>query len=328
MGKLVIDENVWGRVEDFHAENDGASRELKCKMRMTGKKPELVSDEGGDIITVALGQEEFSLKVRRAIGGNQHNVWSNLGVLRPEMIGEGEVELHTGLQNGPVRKVIYIHGIGHKTNLVDPAENGPLVFDRDLTDTTVFISSSPHGESGKPYWAGLREALKRHPDMSVIWNPGSIQIAPHGIERETIEALGGRVRMMQVNEEEAEELVRWHLHADGDIARLQDLVGAEWTVVTRGAKGIRVYAGGQTYNEPVITDTHFMHAILKNEYCDGNDVGCGDAVTATFIADMDKYELPVILKTANTIAKLQFHHMGPNLSNIKCMKTSHSSPSS
>lgn len=316
MKKTIIDINPFGIVEDLHCEKNFNSDLFREEYRKRPTTPQILS-ESGDFIELMMNGMIFNLKVARAMGGNQFNVWQNLKTLHPEKVQNGTFDAHSGFGEKIHRKVMYVTGIDEKIDLSNPVDIGDPVFDRDLSNSRLFISSSPHGEMGQAWWQSLRDALEQYPDMEIVWNPGSKQINRGGISQDTLKALKDRVRLMQVNEKEAKTLVSQHLHPDGEIDRLKDLVNATWTLVTRGPKGIRAYENGNVHDEEIIEDTTIARRFLREEFCESNDVGCGDSVMATFLGNMDNLKIHEILKIANTMAKIQYHHKGPNLSTVK-----------
>lgn len=310
MRRTLIDINPWGVVEDMHAEPDFEAS-FFAKLYNEGARAVKLLREERDSIELDQLNDTIRLKIRKVLGGNQWNVYQNLRTLKA-----ANFDAHFGMTDGKVaRKVLYVPGIPGKIDLQNPDGLGETVWNKDLKNTDVFISSSPPILGGELYWKGLHEALDRDPSTGIIWNPQRKQIAPGGLHRETLRALNGRVKILQVNEAEAKDMVKNYIHADGNIDRLQDLVQSDWTIVTRGADGIRGYVGGRTYNEAIYKRDSYVKAHLGDDYCEGMDVGCGDVVMATLIKEQNT-PLERALRFAALLGKIQFHHAGSNLSTV------------
>ncbi len=310
MRKTLIDINPYGAAEDMHAEPDFEASYFARLYNEGARDVRLIKETDGKIELDQL-QDTVRLKIKKVLGGNQWNVYQNLRTMKAS-----NFDAHFGISNGEVaRKILYVPGIKGKIDLKNPDGIGEPVWNKNLKDTDVFISSSPPLIGGEAYWKGLRDALNRDKSTGIIWNPQRKQIAPGGLERETLKALKGRVKILQVNEAEAKDMVSSYLHRDGNIDRLQDLVQSEWTVVTKGAEGIRGYVGGRKYDEPIYERDGYVRASLGEDYCEGMDVGCGDVVMATLITQQN-YPLQRALRFAALMGKMQFHHAGSNLSTV------------
>lgn len=310
MRKTLIDINPWGIGEDMYAEPNKEDAGYFATLYNQGdREVEFGSDTDTSLELNYLG-DIIRLQIRKVLGGNQWNVLQNL-----KAMNANDAEAHFGTPGGkPIRKILYVPGIPGKIDLVNPEDVGDLVWNKDLKDTDVFVSSSPQVLGGEAYWQGLRDALARDASTGIIWNPARKQISG-GLEQETLEALKGRVKILQVNEAEARKMVGNYQHGDCDIDRLPELVNSKWTIVTRGARGIRAYVDGQIYDEGISTHDDIVKAILGEKYCDGADVGCGDMVLATLIMHQD-LPIEMALQRAAFMGKMQFHHAGSNLSSI------------
>lgn len=309
---VVIDRNPYGVVEDLFAE-EGDIQALAKVVTESGQKPELDQDNG-ESIRVKLGRKHFNLRVRRVLGGNQYNVSQNLENSK-RVTPKLKVENHDALKDEQgnlkvVRKSLYVPGLKEKIDLVTPDEIGEIVFEKDLTDKNLVISSAPHGEMGKAYWEAFREFLINNSSTKIYWNPGRVQI--HGnLDREVLELMRGRVSIMQMNEAEARIFMHNYLTGEKDLSKLSEAVNSEWTVVTQGDKGLRVYVDGKLHEQEGIK------LPIKGK---GNDVGCGDAVLSTFIAFKEvvpSTPIEAVALAAAVNGALQFSNQNPNLADYK-----------
>lgn len=308
---VIADINPYAAVLDYRAEG-GDTEDFVKNFLEEGKKPELL-DDNGETIIVEMGRKRFELEVKRALGGNQMNTAANLELLAKWTPGL-KVEKHFGLKDESgqlkvVRKSLYAPGLKSKIDLVSPQEVGDIIFERpDLDEKNIIISSSPHGEMGKPYWEAFRDFLETNKSSGIYWNPGTVQIAGT-VDRKLLAAMKGRVSIMQLNEKEAAGFMRNYLGGEHDISRLATVVNSDWTVVTRGAEGLGVYANGEYY-------PHGLSDIGKKGK--GDDVGCGDAVFAAFIAIKEALKgMPMEAATemASIIGAYQFSNPESNLAN-------------
>ncbi len=321
MRRTLIDINPWGVVEDLHTEPDLGGNHFPiagyfAKLYNEGDRDVKLLREKDDTIELDYLNETIRLRVKRVLGGNQWNVYKNLKTMKAE-----GVSAHFGIPDEKIaRKVLYVPGIPGKIDIKNPDGIGKLVWNQDLKDTDVFISSSPPIIGGEDYWKGLREALARDKSTGIIWNPQRKQIAKGGLAPETLKSLKGRVKILQVNEAEGREMVQNYLHRDGNIDRLKDLVRSDWTIVTKGAQGIRGYVNGRICEVPASQKDINVKAILGEDYCEGMDVGCGDMVMATLITRQDNI-LEDALKFASFMGKIQYHHQGSNISSVKSFTT-------
>ena len=244
----LVDVNPMGKVVDVKSLGRTALT-LAAFQKCVGGL-ELIEDRGREIDVRVVGQE-FNLRVERVMGGNQWNVLNNLRVLNEAGFPSLEVEAHFGLgtEEAVARKSLYLPGCS-KIDLETPEGPGQVIFDKRLKEKNIVISSAPHGESGQAWWRAWERFLLEDKSCSYYWNPARKQL-DGGVPGEVRRRLHGRVAIFQVNEREAQQ----YLNAYASGAQLKDLpevVGAEWTVITRAEKGMRLYAGGEVYEEEVI----------------------------------------------------------------------------
>lgn len=312
---LTVDINPMGKVEDV--EGLGQTALTVARLYRRSGELELLEDRGREL-EVRVARQVFSLKVDRVMGGNQWNVYNNLGVLREAGFADIDIKAHFGLGNpeATARKSLYLPDLA-KIDLVTPDNPGELVFSKKPRDENIVISSAPHGEMGKTWWEAWLRFLKEDDTCRYYWNPARKQL-DGGVPEEVRRLLHGRIGIFQVNEVEAQQ----YLDAYAPGKRLNDLpevVGAEWTVVTRGAQGMRLYAGGELYDEPILSKS-VAQEILGQKFCPGRDVGCGDSGFAAFIAAKESSQqrgFQETVRMATAITGLQYNHAGSNLSELR-----------
>lgn len=318
---VLVDINPWGIVQDIHAEAD-ASTALFREAYLERRRELTLQRDADGIIEVALDTLVFNLRVHKVIGGNQHNVYSNLKFLKqslPLLKPLLRIEAHRGIKDPKIisRRNLYIPGM-EKIDLSIPTHNGDIIFDRkDLADKNLMISSSPTGEKGREYWNKFRRYLHGPNVRKIYWNPASKQIHG-GLKRETLNSLLRNVAIIQMNESEAETFVRNYFNDKGSAHDLRHVVQADWTIVTLGANGIRAYVNEEMYEEKPVDPT-FTKEVLDGQYTEANDIGCGDVVLSTLIAIKEcipNIPIRAALNLANVMGALQFHNKGSNLSNI------------
>lgn len=309
---VAIDRNPYSVTEDIFAE-EGDIQALAKEVLESGEKPELDLDNG-EHIRLKLGRKHFNLRVRRVLGGNQYNVSQNLEVMKkwtPGLI----VENHDALKDAQgnlrvVRKSLYLPDIKEKIDLVNPQELGEIIFEKDLTDKNIMISSSPHGKMGEAYWEAFREFLLSNSSSKFYWNPGRVQINGN-LDREILELMRGRVSIMQMNESEARTFMANYLTGERDLAKLSTVTNSDWTVITQGEKGLTVYTDGKAHEQEAVKFP------LRGQ---GNDVGCGDLTLSTFIAYKEAAPgtpLKAVALAASINGGLQYSNKNPNLADYK-----------
>jgi hypothetical protein len=272
----------------------------------------------GDKAVISSNARFYELTVRRVLGGNQWNVWQNLEILKRVFDGL-EVRPHFGLgsQEALARRNLYLPGLP-KVNLSRPAVLGSLLFEDAPLDRNFMISSAPHGEGSEPYWKALRKYLEGANAGKFYFNPATQQIRG-SVPREVLEGMRGRISIFQVNEEEAKIFARTYGKEGAVEIDLPDLVGAEWTVVSLGARGLRMYAGGECF-EVDISNGDMARRLLGENFCEeGHDIGCGDATLAALIATketMPDVDPKKAAQLAMEFASIQYHHTGSNLSAV------------
>lgn len=311
----LVDINPMGKVEDLH----GLGQTAKSMAALHKWRPgvELLADRGRELDLRVAGLE-FNLKVERVMGGNQWNVWKNLNFLREAGVADIDVKAHFGLgkPEATVRKSLYLPGLA-KIDLVTPDNPGELIFYRRPEGENIVISSAPHGEMGKAWWEAWLRFLEEDDTCRYYWNPARKQL-DGGVPEEVRRRLHGRVSIFQVNEAEARQYLEVYAPR-AELSDLPEVVGAEWTVVTRGAQGMRLYANGEFYDEPILPKS-VAQEILGHKFCPERDVGCGDSGFAAFIAAKESSQqsgLQETVRVATAITGLQYNHAGSNLSELR-----------
>lgn len=309
---VTVDINPWGKVLDYRAE--GAMAETLKSVYLEEGGLALKGARNGELDILA-GCYTFQLKVSQTLGGNQWNVWQNLTVLRGIFDGL-QAQAHFGLgdESAIARRNLYLPGLP-KVNLTRPNTLGDLLFARPPEEQNFMISSAPHGEESGPYWKALQNYLDTSSEGSFYFNPASQQVRG-SVPREVLEGMRGRVSIFQVNEEEAGIFARTYGGEGTGEEDLPALLGSDWTVVSRGAKGLRMYAGGECF-EVGVPSNERARRILGDIFCEeGHDVGCGDSVLATLIAIKETrpdLHPEMALKMAADMGSIQYYHKGSNL---------------
>lgn len=312
---VAVDVNPWGKVLDYRSE--GAMAETLRSVYLEEGGLVLEDVRAGELDILA-GRYEFQLKISQTLGGNQWNVWQNLAVLRGIFDGL-QVQAYFGLgsEGAIARRNLYLPGLP-KVNLTRPSTLGDLLFARPPEGQNFMLSSAPHGEGSEPYWKALQKYLETSSEGKFYFNPASQQVRG-SVPPDVLEGMRGRISIFQVNEEEARIFARTY-GGEGTVEEdLPVLLGSDWTVVSRGAKGLRMYAGGECFEVGVPTDER-ARRILGDIFCEeGHDVGCGDSVLATLIAI--KETRPDLhperaLEMAADMGSIQYHHKGSNLSAV------------
>ncbi len=316
----LADLNPMSSVEDLHYM--GGSVKAIAALHKWKPGIELVEDRGNEI-EVRVAGEEFHLRVTRQIGGNNRNVLNDLRALRDAVFPDLEVEAHLGLGKEHIvaRKSLYL--AGHpKIDLVTPTDPGEIIFDGKPRDKNIVISSAPHGEKGQRWWDAWAEFLQNDQSCRYYWNPARKQLEG-GVPARVRESLRGRVSIFQVNEQEAAQYLE--AYAPGaELKNLPEIVGADWTVITEGARGIRLFAGGEEYHAPVPPDG-MAREILGGQYMQVMDIGCGDAVHSANIAAKENFPdiaPQLAIEFAARVGSLQFHHKGSNLQVLSAAQVS------
>ncbi len=312
---VTVDINPWGKVLDYHSE--GAVAEVLRAVYL--KEGRLVLEDIRDQeLDIRSGCYTFQLRVNQTLGGNQWNVWKNLSVLK-NLFPALDVHPHFGLgdEQAVARRALYLPGLP-KVGLTRPSVCGHLLFERAPLDQNFMISSAPHGEGSEPYWEAMRAYLRGPGTGKFYLNPGSQQLNG-SIPPEVFKALQGRMSIFQSNETEAAIFASTYGGDGATEKNLPDMLGSDWTVVSRGAKGLRMYAGGECFEVGIPSDER-ARRVLGDSFCEkGHDVGCGDSVLATLIAikeTMPSMPPEKALNTAASVGSIQFHHQGSNLSAV------------
>ena len=309
---VLVDVNPMGKVEDLHTEGRTACTVKALFLR--SRSMDLLEDRGSEV-EVRVANQEFSLDVRRVLGGNQWNVLKNLQFLKQHFYPNLNVQAHFGLgsESRVARKNLYLPDL-FKVDLSMPKDAGNILFSRDLAGQRVMVSSAPFGEMGKLYWDGLKNSNVE----GFYWNPGSKQIerTEGSLDEAGLKAMRGKVEIFQLNAEEAARFARNYGGPGACEKDLPEIVGAKWTVITEGAKGLRVYADGNVHEEGVC-DESLAHEILGSRYVSAEEIGCGDATLAEWIALRESHPEISVADAAKIVAavgSVQYHHMGANLS--------------
>lgn len=313
---LTVDINPWGKAEDIHA-NGTVAECLKKDYLETGNMR--LEELDADKAVISSNLRFYELAIQRVLGGNQWNVWKNLSVLKGISPGL-DVRPHFGLgcEEAIARRNLYLPGLP-KVNLTRPNQLGSLLFEDAPLNRNFMISSAPHGKEAGPYWEALQRYLAGPGKGKFYFNPASHQIRG-SVPSEILERMRGRISILQTNEPEAATFARTYGGESATEQDLPDMFGAEWTAVSLGAQGLRLYVGGEKPFEMGISDDAMARRILKEKFCEeGHDVGCGDATLAALIAVKETHPNVDPKKAAEfsmEVAGVQYRHKGSNLASI------------
>lgn len=298
---VVVDVGPWGRVLDLYPVAGQISEQIEAARLVEG---EYESKLLRDVLRISNGVHDVVLEVIQRDGGNQHNVWSNLLALQT-LFPDANLDVtahHSAGQVGSHRQNLHLMG-DNRVRLVTPKVRAQYF--PESVDGRVMISSAESDSVDSLQWQWVRRLAQQGTEF--YWNPGRRQLNG-GLTQDTLDALEGRVRVIQMNEKEVVSLRR-------NYGRVPE---ADWTVLTLGENGSQISINEDSFSSLVQDNMDFAQKVFPEAFSQ-HPVGCGDAYLAALIAAIETHEgvdPKWAAQFASYVSGIQYQHQGSNLLSV------------